>query len=335
MFTMPIVRARETIRRDFDVPCPGRPPFIPAQGYPAMMQPVKNDAIDMVLDVLKEEQERDVIARFGEKGFRFWRDALHRQRLLAPTVVGSVKGADGDCITIALGINGTTIVETDFDVNGGLASRIAATTAAVLVLGKSVDDAVALTARDVLTALETFPEEETHSAELAAAAVREAIHRWMIQAGRCTRELEADVRARFGENGLRIWTKAAQRPELAAPNAVGTLTGACGDTISIALRVQGERIAATDFDTDGCASSLIAAATAAGLAEGKTLDEAVDIDENAVVAAVGAFPDADRHCAYLATSALREAIHDWMTQHRVQNEPEKHVPDAASERPAD
>ena len=82
--------------------------------------------------------------------------------------------------------------------------------------------------------------------------------------------------------------------------------------ISIALLVSGERVTAADCDTDGCASSLIAAATAASLAVGKTLDEAVDIDEAAVVAAVGRFPDDDRHCAYLAAAAVREAVHHWM-----------------------
>ena len=27
------------------------------------------------------------------------------------------------------------------------------------------------------------------------------------------------------------------------------------------------------------------------------------------------FPDADRHCAYLAAAAVREAVHRWMIQH--------------------
>ena len=125
-------------------------------------------------------------------------------------------------------------------------------------------------------------------------------------------EQQADLVARFGQRGYAIWRDAPDRTRLTDPTSVGTVKGACGDTISIAIAVAGERIVATDFNTDGCASSLIAAATAARLAADTSLDEAVDIDEAAIVAAVGQFPDDDRHCAYLAAAAIREAVHHWM-----------------------
>ncbi|MHC1713737.1 MAG: iron-sulfur cluster assembly scaffold protein [Solidesulfovibrio sp.] len=127
-------------------------------------------------------------------------------------------------------------------------------------------------------------------------------------------EQEAELIARFGEHGFHIWRDAPHRQRLLCPTAVGTVKGSCGDTISVALGIKGETIVETDFDTDGCASSLIAAATAAALALGKSLDDAVDIDEQAIVSAVGAFPDDDRHCAYLAAAAVREAVHYWMIQ---------------------
>lgn len=125
-------------------------------------------------------------------------------------------------------------------------------------------------------------------------------------------EQETDLIERFGEKGFAIWRDAPNRQRLAEPTSVGTVKGSCGDTIVIAIKVAGEIIAEADFDTDGCASSQIAAATAAALARGKSLDEAVDIDEAAIVSAVGRFPDDDRHCAYLAAAAVREAVHRWM-----------------------
>ncbi|MHC1790338.1 iron-sulfur cluster assembly scaffold protein [Solidesulfovibrio sp.] len=127
-------------------------------------------------------------------------------------------------------------------------------------------------------------------------------------------EQTADLIERFGQRGYAIWRDAPARERLVDPTSVGTVKGSCGDTISIAIAVAGERITATDFDTDGCASSLIAAATAATLARGLSLDTAVDIDEAAILAAVGRFPDDDRHCAYLAAAAVREAVHRWMIQ---------------------
>jgi len=279
-----------------------------------MTPPAKQEALDAVSNDRKEERHADISARFGPKGLQLWRAAPQRPRLTTPTIVGSVKGTSGDIIAIAFTLRGETIIETDFDVRGGIASTIAAAAAAALIRGKSLDEAVTLDDQTIIAALGTFPESDRQAVFLAVAAVRDAVHRWMIQGGRCQQELEADVRARFGEKGLRIWSQAAHRPQLSSPDAIGTLTGSCGDTITIALRLEGETIAGTDFDTDGCASSLIAAATTASLAQGKTLDEAIDIDEQAVVDAVGAFPDADRHCAHLATAALREAIHEWMVR---------------------
>ena len=129
-----------------------------------------------------------------------------------------------------------------------------------------------------------------------------------------TQEQQAELIERFGERGFAIWRDAPDRLRLADPAVVGVVTGACGDTISIALAIDGEAIVQTDFDTNGCASSCIAAATAAALARGKTLDEAVDMTEQAVVAVVGRFPDDDRHCAYLAAAAVRQAVHRWMIQ---------------------
>ncbi|EHJ48896.1 nitrogen-fixing NifU domain protein [Solidesulfovibrio carbinoliphilus subsp. oakridgensis] len=125
-------------------------------------------------------------------------------------------------------------------------------------------------------------------------------------------EEQAELVKRFGERGYAIWRDAPARPRLENPTSVGTVKGSCGDTIAIALGIEGERIVRSDFMTDGCASSCIAAATAAALARGKSLDEAVDIDEQAIVTAVGRFPDDDRHCAYLAAAAVREAVHRWM-----------------------
>lgn len=125
-------------------------------------------------------------------------------------------------------------------------------------------------------------------------------------------EQKADLIARFGEVGYRHWHDAAARARLEQPTVVGTVKGSCGDTISIALAIEGERIVATDFDTDGCASSLIAASVAATLANGKSLDEAVDIDDATILGTIGTFPENDTHCAYLAAAAVREAVHRWM-----------------------
>ena len=155
----------------------------------------EQDPLGLILEVFEQEQEAEMIARFGEKGYGIWRDAPHRQRLLSPTVVGTVKGSCGDTISIALGINGDTIVETDFDTDGCASSQIAAATAATLALGKTLDEAVDIDDWTILKTVGAFPDDDRHCAYLAAAAVREAVHRWMIQADAvgCTQGREEDA----------------------------------------------------------------------------------------------------------------------------------------------
>ncbi len=53
-------------------------------------------------------------------------------------------------------------------------------------------------------------------------------------------EMEADLRARYGETGFRVWRDAPARPRLDFPSAVGRVTGECGDSIAIALRIADE-----------------------------------------------------------------------------------------------
>ena len=138
------------------------------------------DTLDMMLDVFEQEQRDDLIARFGEKGFAVWRDAPNRARLEAPTTFGTVKGSCGDTITIALLVSGERVTATDFDTDGCASSQIAGYMASLLARDKTLDEAVDIDDHDILAAVGTFPEDDTHCAYLAAAAVREAVHRWMI-----------------------------------------------------------------------------------------------------------------------------------------------------------
>ncbi len=131
----------------------------------------------------QEVAERDLhaalIARFGEKAVELWRGARHRQSLLAPTSIGAARDGEGNSIAIAIGINGETIVDADFDAEGCLSSEIAAATAAFCVQGKSLDEAAALDDLAILATVGPFPKEDRRFTALAALAVRKAVARWL------------------------------------------------------------------------------------------------------------------------------------------------------------
>ena len=63
------------------------------------------------------------------------------------------------------------------------------------------------------------------------------------------------------------------------PDGLAIVTGPCGDTMEISLRIEGNRITESRFQVKGCAVSRACASNAAALAKGKELEEAWDIDE--------------------------------------------------------
>ncbi len=129
-------------------------------------------------DAADPRRRAALLARFGEKALRLWCEARHPQRLTAPTAIGTAQDAAGSRASVALGIFGETIVQTDFDAEGCPAVKIAAAAAAHWALGKTLDEAAAMDERAIRATLGAFPSEAGEHASLAAAAVREAVTQW-------------------------------------------------------------------------------------------------------------------------------------------------------------
>jgi len=99
------------------------------------------------------------------------------------------------------------------------------------------------------------------------------------------------------------------------PSCTGKLTGKCGETMEIYLRIEGESIREASFYTDGCEASKACGSVAVELAIGKDIDEAALTGGDTVLEALKDLPECHRHCAYLAAETLHEAIHQWLLKH--------------------
>src|SRR4030042_491382 len=100
------------------------------------------------------------------------------------------------------------------------------------------------------------------------------------------------------------------------PDSLAKVTGPCGDTMEISLRVEGNKIIESRFQVNGCAVSRACASIAAALAKGKELEEAWDIDEGQIAAKLQSIPEDHRHCPVLARDTLRQAIEKYIKQSR-------------------
>ena len=89
------------------------------------------------------------------------------------------------------------------------------------------------------------------------------------------------------------------------------ITGPCGDTMSIWLKIQGDRILDAGFTTDGCTTSLASASMATIIAKDSRLAEAREVSQQDILDALGGLPEESRHCALLASNTLKAAIEDY------------------------
>jgi len=90
------------------------------------------------------------------------------------------------------------------------------------------------------------------------------------------------------------------------------ITGPCGDTMEIYLKIEGERIVDAKFWTDGCGSSIACGSIATELAKGKSISEALKIDSKSLLEALDGLPESDVHCSVLTSNTLKAAIKDYV-----------------------
>ena len=97
---------------------------------------------------------------------------------------------------------------------------------------------------------------------------------------------------------------------------VGTgIVGApeCGDVMKLQIEVEGDRIVDAKFKTFGCGSAIASSSLATEWIKGKTIDEALAIDNTQIVEELS-LPPVKIHCSVLAEDAIKSAISDYKTK---------------------
>ena len=94
-----------------------------------------------------------------------------------------------------------------------------------------------------------------------------------------------------------------------AGGSIGAAGGAvCGDLVSIALRVEGGRVAAAGFEASGCGAVTAAGSAAVALVEGASVLDAARVGTHQIAAELGGLSPGKLHAAELAADALHRAL---------------------------
>ena len=91
---------------------------------------------------------------------------------------------------------------------------------------------------------------------------------------------------------------------------------ACGDVMKLQIRIKGDHIEDACFKTYGCGSAIASSSLLTEWVKGKTLQEAKEIKNTAIVEELN-LPPVKIHCSVLAEDAIKSAIKDYTNKNKV------------------
>lgn len=110
--------------------------------------------------------------------------------------------------------------------------------------------------------------------------------------------------------------------EISNASGVGEVGNSkCGDIMKMYIKVEGNVIVDCKFKTFGCGAAIATSSMATELIKGKTIDEALQLTNKAVMEALDGLPPVKVHCSVLAEQAIKAALADYYTKQGIDPEP--------------
>ena len=110
--------------------------------------------------------------------------------------------------------------------------------------------------------------------------------------------------------------------EMENPSGVGTVGNAkCGDIMRMYLDIDDNGIIKeAKFKTFGCGAAVATSSMATELVKGKTIQEALEVTNKAVMEALDGLPPVKVHCSLLAEEAIHAALWDYAEKNGIKIE---------------
>ncbi len=117
----------------------------------------------------------------------------------------------------------------------------------------------------------------------------------------------------YSEKVMEHFTNPRNVGEIENANGCGTVGNAqCGDIMRIYLDIDDDRIIRdVKFKTFGCGAAIATSSMATELVKGKSVQEALEVTNKAVLEALDGLPPVKIHCSLLAEEAIHAALWDY------------------------
>ena len=119
----------------------------------------------------------------------------------------------------------------------------------------------------------------------------------------------------YSEKVLDHFTNPRNVGEIPDADGVGEVGNAkCGDIMRMYLKIEGDKITDVKFKTFGCGAAIATSSMATELVKGKSVKDAMQLTNQAVMEALDGLPPVKVHCSVLAEEAIRAALTDYYTR---------------------
>ena len=107
--------------------------------------------------------------------------------------------------------------------------------------------------------------------------------------------------------------------EIENADGVGTVGNSkCGDIMRIYLDIDENQVVRdAKFKTFGCGAAIATSSMATEMIIGKTIQEALEVTNKAVMEALGGLPPVKVHCSLLAEQAVHAALWDYAKKNNI------------------
>ena len=129
----------------------------------------------------------------------------------------------------------------------------------------------------------------------------------------------------YSQKAIDYYLEQANMGSLSDADQVSELTGPCGDTMKVYLKLEEGRIRDAKIQVLGCPGAVASAMVAMDLAKGRTVEEALEIKDRDIVRILEDLPEQKVHCVRLAVKALEKALRDYAGANGAEDREEHHA----------
>ena len=114
--------------------------------------------------------------------------------------------------------------------------------------------------------------------------------------------------AGYSDKAIQYYLEKPYMGSLPDADQVSEMTGTCGDTMAVYLKVSDGRVTDVMYQVMGCAGAVSAAMAAVDLVKGKKIEDARNLDDGDIFRVLQDIPVKKHHCIQLAVKALHKTI---------------------------